>query len=86
MMTTAMGARIGLTELNPIFRIGGITGIIEINLLLFVVIGILYVAGYYGRKSGLILVDEVIVGVLLAFIFVSLYTVVWNNVRIIAGG
>ena len=85
LITTAVGVRAGLTELNPIFNVKGIAGLIEANLLLFLPVGVLYAAAHYGRKIGLHYLDSVLVGVLIAFILFSLYTVVWNNLRVIAG-
>ena len=85
LVTTAVGVRAGLTELNPIFNVKGVAGLIEANLLLFLPITILYITAHYGRKIGLHHLDSVLVGVLIAFILISLYTVVWNNLRVIAG-
>ena len=85
LITTAVGIKAGLTELNPIYRVRGIEGIIEANLMLFLPLGVLYVAAYYGRRKGLVYPDAILSGVLVAFIIFSLYVIVWNNVRVIAG-
>jgi len=86
LVTTAVGVRAGLTELNPIFHVRGVEGLIEVNLLLFAPLLVLYVATHFTRDKGLAYLDAVFVGLLLAFNALSLYTVVWNNVRVIAGG
>lgn len=86
LVTTAVGVRAGLTELNPIFHVRGVVGLVEVNLLLFVPLLVLYVASHFSRSRGLAYLDAVFVGLLVAFNALSLYTVVWNNVRVIAGG
>lgn len=81
--TTALAVRSGLTELNPIFHIRGIEGLIEANAMLFLPLGVLYIASHYWRKR-MPYIDSLIVGLLVAFILFSLYVVVWNNLRVIA--
>ena len=86
LVTTAVGVRAGLTELNPIFHVSGISGLILVNAALFIPLTAIYVATHFVERSNLHYLNSVFVGMLIAFVSISLYTVVWNNLRVIAGG